>query len=72
MGDFVLERNLCFVDSSHTRSPAFATSYIEQQLIKTITYANQATTELTTLMSGSGGSQVDLVMYLVSHCKLRS
>ncbi|KAK5094976.1 hypothetical protein LTS08_008372 [Lithohypha guttulata] len=71
MGDFVLERNLCFVDSSHTRSPAFATSYIEQQLIKTITYANQATTELTTLMSGSGGSQVDLVMYLVSHTTIK-
>ena len=67
MGDFVLERNLCFVDTSRHESPSFAAYYIEQQLLKTINYAAQATSELTGLLSGLGGSQVDLVLYLVSH-----
>lgn len=71
MGDQVLERNICFVDTEHSRSPSFAISYIEQQLVKTINCANQASTELTKLLSGSGGSQVDVVLYLVAHSKFR-
>ena len=69
MGDMVLERNICFVDSEHTRPPAFAVNYIEQQLHTTINCANQASAELTRLLSGSGGSQVDLVLYLITQCK---
>lgn len=67
MGDLVLERNICFVDTSHSRSPSFAAHYIEQQLSKSINCANQASAELTGLLSGRGGTQVDLVLYLVSH-----
>ena len=69
MGDVVLERNVCFVDTAHSRSPVLAAHYIEQQLAKTINCANQATSELTGLLSGRGGTQVDLVLYLVSHGK---
>lgn len=69
MGDLVLERNVCFIDTEHTRSPSFAISYIEQQLLKTINCANQASTELAKLLSGTGGSQVDVVLYLISHGK---
>ena len=69
MGDAVLERNICFVDTAHNRSASFAAHYIEQQLAKTIHCANQATAELTSLLSGNGGTQVDLVLYLVSYGK---
>lgn len=67
MGDSVLERNLCFVDTSGIKSPSSAAHYIEQQLLKTINTINQVTPELTGLLSGKGGTQVDLVLYLVTH-----
>lgn len=67
MGDSVLERNLCFVDISGTKSPSSAAHYIEQQLLKGIDCANQATNELTALLSGKGGTQVDVVLYLVTY-----
>lgn len=67
MGDAVLERNLCFVDTSGIKSPSSAAHYIEQQLLKTINSANQASSELTGLLSGKGGTQVDVVLYLVTH-----
>lgn len=67
IGDTVLERNICFVDASDSKNPNHAAHYIEQQLLKTINCANQANSELTSLLSGQGGSQVDVVLYLVSH-----
>lgn len=67
MGDTVLERNVCFVDVAHSRSSNCASHYIEQQLLRTINCANQANHELSSLLSGRGGSQVDVVFYLVSH-----
>lgn len=69
MGDTVLERNICFVDAASSKSSSYAAHYIEQQLLRTINCANQANSELTGLLSGKGGSQVDLVLYLVSHGK---
>lgn len=69
MGDLVLERNICFVDTSHDRTPDFAATYIKQQLSKSINTAQHGSSELVGLLSGSGGCQVDLVMYLVSHGK---
>lgn len=72
MGDSVLERNLCFVDTSGITSPSSAAHYIEQQLLKNINCANQATSELTGLLSGNGGTQVDVVLYLVTHGAYRA
>ena len=69
MGDTVLERNVCFVDAASSKSSNYAAHYIEQQLLRTINCANQASSELTSLLSGKGGSQVDLILYLVSHGK---
>jgi len=67
MGDVVLERNICFVDTCHSQTPMFAAHYIEQQLARIVNCANQATGDLSGLLSGRGGTQVDLVLYLVSH-----
>lgn len=70
MGDLVLERNICFVDTSHDRDATLATAYIKQQLQKSLLTTGNGSTEMTSLLSGFGGSQVDLVLYLVSHGKL--
>lgn len=67
MGDTVLERNICFVDSCHDKEPSFAAQYIEQQFLKAVNSASLQETELTALLSGRGGSQVDLVLYLLSY-----
>lgn len=67
MGDTVLERNICFVDAVHSKSSNFAAHYIEQQLLRTINCANQASSELSTLLSGQGSSQVDVVLYLINY-----
>ena len=75
--DTVLERNLCFVDTpgrsceisaiEHTGS---IMRYIEGQLAKTISYADATESELVSLLGGDGGSQVDLVLYLIHRRKL--
>ena len=73
MGDSVLERNLCFVDTpgysqglSITEGMNTVLSYIEQQLVKPFS-ANGATEgELIGMLSGSGGTQVDVVLYLIA------
>lgn len=70
MGDSVLERNVCFVDAARSKSSSYAAHYIEQQLLRTVNCANQANHELSSLLSGRGGSQVDVVLYLISHGKL--
>lgn len=70
MGDTVLERNICFVDTARSKSSSYAAHYIEQQLLRTINCANQANHELSSLLSGRGGSQVDLVLHLISYGKL--
>ena len=71
MGDVVLERNICFVDTPgyDKTSPAQGTSalhYVEAQLAKALSVAAMNEAELVALLSGEGGSLVDLVLYLVT------
>ena len=72
-GDTVLERNLCFVDTagygsglSKMQAIESVIRYIESQVISTFAKSNRGESDLVGLLSGSGGSQVDLVLYLVS------
>jgi len=67
MGDSVLERNVCFVDTSDSCKLENIIHYVEQQLVHAISSANAINHEFTGLLSGRGGSQVDLILYLVSH-----
>ncbi|KAL3425231.1 heat shock protein [Phlyctema vagabunda] len=75
VGDSVLERNLCFVDT-----PGYGTatscldcidpiiSYIESHLQK-VTSTEASDSDLINMLSGGGGSQVDAIFYVISQSK---
>ncbi|KAH9223858.1 Septin-domain-containing protein [Leptodontidium sp. 2 PMI_412] len=74
MGDSVLERNLCFVDTpgygnqtSCLECITPVVDYIESQFKKVTTLEGMNEPEMVNLLSGNGGSQVDLVLYVVSN-----
>jgi hypothetical protein len=69
MGDSVLERNLCFVDTSSSRKLDHIIQYIEQQLTKAIDASASGQHDFAAMLSGRGGSQVDVILYLVSKGK---
>ena len=73
MGDTVLERNLCFVDTpgySHgiSRLETIETilQYVQAQLLKSVQLHKSNDGDIVGLLSGNGGSQVDLVLYMVA------
>ncbi len=72
VGDTVLERNLCFVDTpgySHVTSASenvdSVVRYIESQLTKVFSLATANEGELLSMLSGNGGTQVDVVLYMI-------
>lgn len=76
MGDSVLERNLCFVDTpgySHAMSKMegieTVLQYVERQLKRSFSSPSEGESDIVGLLSGSGGSQVDVVFYLISQGK---
>ncbi|RDW71047.1 hypothetical protein BP6252_07610 [Coleophoma cylindrospora] len=71
MGDSVLERNLCFVDTPgygsatsclETLNPVI--DYVECQIRKVLT-TELPESDVINMLSGSGGSQVDVVFYII-------
>jgi hypothetical protein len=70
LGDTVLERNLCFVDTSSPGDSNMISQYMVTQLQKAMLASTAANTDLAALMSGCGGSQVDVVLYLISKGEL--
>ena len=69
MGDAVLERNLCFVDTSSSTKLEHVTRYLEHQLVLAQGAADLQSHSFAGLLSGRGGTQVDVVLYLVSSGK---
>ncbi|KAL8770602.1 MAG: hypothetical protein Q9209_003670 [Squamulea sp. 1 TL-2023] len=72
IGGTVLERNICFVDTpgygrglSITEGIQAVISYIEDQIARPFSAATDTATELVSMMSGNGGTQVDVVLYLI-------
>ncbi|KAL8941202.1 MAG: hypothetical protein Q9211_001916 [Gyalolechia sp. 1 TL-2023] len=70
--DPVLERNICFVDTpgygsglSITEGIQTVISYIEEQLPRSLSAAANGRSELVSMLSGNGGTQVDVVLYLI-------
>lgn len=73
MGESVLERNVCFVDT-----PGYSCSYstieniesvllyVKTQLSKATSFANVGEGELVSMLSGRGGGQVDIVLYMIA------
>lgn len=66
MGDSVLERNICFVDTPDSIKLERIVHYAEQQLMNVMTSISQLSNEFSSLLSGRGSSQVDVILYLVS------
>lgn len=65
--DVVLERNLCFVDTTSGRNEAeHVLQYIDRQFQRTVSAIQSVNTDLQGLLCGNGGSQVDMILYLIS------
>lgn len=69
MGDSVLERNVCFVDTSDSMKLEKIISYIEQQLVNALSSVDQLSGEFSGMLSGRGSSQVDVILYLLRQGK---
>ena len=66
MGDSVLERNICFVDTSDSTKLERLIHYAQLQLVNAMSSMDQLGGEFSGLLSGRGASQVDVVLYLIS------
>ncbi|KAI9687974.1 MAG: hypothetical protein M1820_010372 [Bogoriella megaspora] len=73
-GDMVLERNLCFIDTpGHTISKEQIPStdpvleYIDHQLHRNAAITSMTDMELLSILSGNGGVQVDIVLYVFAN-----
>ena len=71
--DVVLERNVCFIDtpgfdddSSFERHSASLLQYITNSLHRNASLASLNDSDLVSILNGSGGTQVDVVLYLIS------
>lgn len=72
MSETVLERNICFIDtpgSSPTWTEEHVVRYIESLLHKNASITALSDSELMNALGGSGGVQVDVVIYVVPHGK---
>ncbi|KAH0537394.1 hypothetical protein FGG08_005793 [Glutinoglossum americanum] len=74
MGDVVLERNLCFVDTpGYGNGTSFleyvdpVVQYVESQLERTASAMRSGEGDVLGLLSGNGASQVDVVFYMILH-----
>lgn len=77
IGGTILERNICFVDTpgygrglSITEGIKAVISYIEEQVARP--FSAGSTNELASMLSGNGGLQVDVVLYLIGPGKISS
>lgn len=74
IGEIVLERNLCFVDTPATSlSRAGQTDsvvqYMRQQLQRATVAVAGSGVDFQNLLAGNGGTQVDAILYLISRGK---
>ena len=76
IGEFVMERNVCFVDTpgyssglSMTEGIDSVLHYVEAQLSKAHSFANMGEGELVSMLSGKGGTQVDVALYLITQSR---
>ena len=66
-GDTVLDRNLCFVDTTASHNDCSTIyEYMMIQLQKAMRAPSRVDSDLASLLGGKGGSQVDVVLYMLS------
>lgn len=66
IGDVVLERNICFVEIRTAEKGGAVLRYLEQQLQRAIAALTNSSNDTIGMLSGRGGAQVDVVLYLIS------
>jgi hypothetical protein len=74
IGEIVLERNLCFVDTpaislSRAGQTDAVLQYMRQQLQRATAAVAGSSVDFQNLLAGNGGTQVDAILYLISHGK---
>ncbi|KAL3459854.1 hypothetical protein BJX64DRAFT_290851 [Aspergillus heterothallicus] len=78
MGDVILERNICFVDTPGRRLSSqigqldAVVQYMNQQLFRATAAPDCSNADFQNMMAGNGGSQVDAILYLISNDTLSS
>ncbi|CAI7640560.1 unnamed protein product [Penicillium glandicola] len=71
IGEIVLERNLCFVDTPATNLSCEGQTdaigqYMRQQFFRATNALSGSSVDFQNLLAGNGGSQVDAILYLIS------
>jgi hypothetical protein len=74
IGEIVLERNLCFVDTpaislSRAGQTDAVLQYLRQQLQRATAAVAGSGVDFQNMLAGNGGTQVDAILYLISHGK---
>ncbi|KAI9708417.1 MAG: hypothetical protein M1828_002989 [Chrysothrix sp. TS-e1954] len=70
--DAVLERNLTFIEAPGWSTPKIdhtkvrALSYLQDSMEQNLSFSSLRDSELLQIMSGSGGAQVDLIIYILT------
>ncbi|KAI0994340.1 hypothetical protein K3495_g13842 [Podosphaera aphanis] len=74
LGDTVLQRNLCFVDTpgyshktSHAECISSVVEYVESQCQKVSNFDCLSESEAINMLTGNGGTQVDVVLYMITN-----
>lgn len=75
IGEIVLERNLCFVDTprsslSRAGQTDATAQYMYHQFVRATNALHGLNVDFQNLLAGNGGSQVDAILYLISHGKV--
>lgn len=70
-GDLVLERNICFVDTSANSSTRAGQTdaiihYMHQQLVRAMASLHRPNHDFQNMLAGNGGAQVDAILFLIS------
>lgn len=73
LGESVMERNVCFVDTpgysrtlSMTEGIESVVQYVKAQLVKATSFTTVGEGELVSMLSGKGGTQVDVALYMIA------
>lgn len=73
MGETVLERNLCFIDTPGIMDLAYIPNasneviqFVERLLRSNASLSSLSDGDLLSILSGNGGVQVDLIIYVFS------
>ena len=73
MGETVLERNICFIDTPGNGSNGVAqhvVQFLESLLHRNASISAMNDSDLLGILSGSGGVQADVILYVIPPGKL--